>query len=58
VEAFPSNCVIWKFEGGQDSQKQHAEYRPEGTLETKECIPQLQSFQGKSDAIAEVVEPS
>lgn len=58
MEAFPSNCMMWKFNNGQDSQKQHLELRPDGKSDLKERIPQLESFQGKFDVIAEVTEPS
>jgi hypothetical protein len=58
MEAFPSNCMMWKFNNSQDSQMQHLELRPDGQSDLKKRIPQLQSFQGKSDVIAEVTEPS
>jgi hypothetical protein len=49
---------MWKFENGQDSQKQCSELRPDGKPDLKERIPQLESFQGKSDVIVEVTVPS
>jgi hypothetical protein len=58
MEAFPSNCMMWKFNNGQNSQKEHLELRHDGKSDLKEHIPQLESLQGKSDVIAEVTEPS
>jgi hypothetical protein len=50
--------MMWKFDNGQVSQKQHLELRPNGKSDLKELITQLESFQGKFDVIAEVTEPS
>jgi len=49
---------MWKFYNGQDSHKQHLELRPEEKSDLKERIPQLESFQGRFNVIAEVTEPS